>query len=153
MALLCAMFIIQTAECWYLLQKVAVYTNTNQQHSCGVVDTTAHNSESHSTSQCGVFEFSAACAIWKNWYGGCEVREAGTTERHGMKADTKDENSARGVKSSVMSFNIIYSTTCFSWLLRGVLPLWSKLSCCISLQSVGCTVAINVDSVCDTETL
>jgi hypothetical protein len=51
------------------------------------------------------------------------VREAGATERHDMKADMKDENSIRGVKSSVTSFNVIYSTTCFIWLLRGVLPL------------------------------
>jgi hypothetical protein len=52
-----------------------------------------------------------------------EVGETGPTERHGRKADMKDENSTRGVKSSVNSFNIIYSTTCFIWLQRGVLQL------------------------------
>jgi len=52
-----------------------------------------------------------------------EVRETGPTDRHGRKADMKDENSIRGVKSPVTSFNIIYSTTCFIWLLTGVLQL------------------------------
>jgi hypothetical protein len=52
-----------------------------------------------------------------------EVRETWPTERHGRKADMKDENSIRGVKSSVTFFNIIYSTTCSIWLLRGVLQL------------------------------
>jgi hypothetical protein len=52
-----------------------------------------------------------------------EVRETGPTEKHGRKADMKDENSIRGVKSSVTSFNILYSTTCFIWLTRGMLQL------------------------------
>jgi hypothetical protein len=48
------MCISQTAEYWYLFQKVAVYTNTAEQHSCGVADTSAHNFESHSSSHFGV---------------------------------------------------------------------------------------------------
>jgi hypothetical protein len=59
-------------------------------------------------------------------YGGTdmrvgEVREIVPTERHGRKADMKDEHSIRGVKSSITSFNIIYSTNSFTCLLRGVL--------------------------------
>jgi hypothetical protein len=52
-----------------------------------------------------------------------KVTETGPTERCGRKADMKDENSIRGVKSSVPSFNIVYSATCFIWLLRGVLQV------------------------------
>jgi len=140
MALLCAMFIIQTVEYWwYLLQKVAVYTNTAQQHSCGVTYISAHNFESHSSSHF-VVKFCTVCAVWRNWYEGwLNEKETGPTERHGRKANAKDVNSIGRVKSSVNSFNIIYSTTCCIWLLGGVLQLWSELSCCISLPSVGCT--------------
>jgi len=116
------MFIIQTVEYWYLLQEVAfaqtLLNNTlvvQQTHLPTVLTVIVSLTLGSSSARCVLYGRTDMRVG--------EVRETGPTERHGRKADVKDENSIRGVKSSVTSFSIIYSTTCFIWLLRGVLQL------------------------------